>query len=205
MKNPTLLILILTSINLFGQQKTAQNSSNNALNFVRIIRYSVFVRDTAMLKNELSKTDPDYQISEVNFDKQDLYIDQLSFNQFITVVLKYLNDKNTKAYSWGKQLKKEEQKKQVFKCDTIDVASIDDNGNEYIVKMYTCDSSYLFRDIKSIEFNESWWIDPKTYELKKEVLSYSLIYYDENKGFYRSAITIYRDEEAVKKINELVR
>ena len=200
MKNKMILVCLL--LNLIAN---AQKLSNKPINFARIIRYSVFVRDTASLKNELSKTDSDYQISEVNFDRQDLYIDQLSFNQFINVILKYLNDKKSKAYAWGKEINKEVLKKQVYKYDTVDVANYDANGNETIITMFTCDSSYLFRNVKSIEFIESWWIDPKTYQIRKEVLSYSLIYFDYMKYFYRSAITIYRDEDAVIKINELVK
>lgn len=196
------MILVCLLLNLIAN---AQKLSNKPINFARIIRYSVFVRDTTTLKNELSKTDSDYQISEVNFNRQDLYIDQLSFNQFINVILKYLNDKKSKAYAWGKEINKEVLKKQVYKNYTSEVKKIDANGNVYDTIFNTHDSSYLFSDVKSIEFIESWWIDPKTYQIRKEVLSYSLIYFDYINYFYRSAITIYRDEDAVIKINELVK
>ncbi|MCF8422933.1 MAG: hypothetical protein K9H41_01180 [Bacteroidia bacterium] len=206
MKNKILIILLITTVNLFCQQKAGSTLSSNTINFARIIRYTVFVKDTATLKNAIQRNDSNYQISTINQSNSDLYIDQLSFNQFINVIFKYLNDKNSKAYlSNGTQINKVDLKKRVIKSDSIAQIVFEADGTESEVKLLSCDSTYLYSDVNSIEFTESWYIDPKTYELKKEVLSYSLRYFDYEREFYRDAITIYRSEEAVKKINDLVK
>lgn len=208
MKKQITITLIMISVLSWGQTKKRENTfstvTNEPVNFARIIRYSVMVKDTSTLKTNLKQNDSLTSIDRINYYNADQYIDPISFTQFINVVMKYLHDPKAMAVIYGKIVSTPELKRNVFKCDTIDLTSFDKDGIEFVQKMYACDSVYLYYDIKRIEFVESWTIDSNTYEMKKEVLSYRLMEYDYDKLFWRGRLTIYKDEKALLKINSLI-
>lgn len=207
MKTKISIALIMISILSWGQTKKRWINpiKDGPVNFARIIRYSVMVKDTSTLKTNIYRNDSLTEINQITNYNADQYIDQISFTQFINVIMKYLNDPKALAVNRnGKKVGIQDLKKEVFKCDTIEVASFDKDGTEFIQKMYACDSTYLYSDLKRIEFIESWTIDPNSYELKKEVLCYRLMEYDHNKLFWRGRLTVYKDENALATINSLI-
>lgn len=176
----------------------------NALNFARIISYDVVVKDTSTLKHNFKYYgDSLKQINEIVSSNSTQYIDPLSFNQFIHIIKKYLKDKNAFAVMGNKKVKTAELKQKLFPCDSVEAIMFNERGDEIVTKVQACDSTSMFANTKILHFEESWYIDPKTYEFKKEVLSFSLIYWDEKREFWLSKLTIYKNQAAFDKIKAL--
>jgi hypothetical protein len=202
----TINFIIFTFI-LTIQTYNAQNKQiNNAVNFAKIINYNVVVKDTSTLKYNLNQYDSLQPIFGIVEQGATQYIDPISYKQFLNVIRKYLNDKNAFAIDRnGKQIKTEELKKQTFFCDSTDRLEIDEFGNEQISRVGYCDSTLMFERNTILNFTETWSIDSKSYELKKEVLAYTLMYWDIERNFYRYFLTIYKNKEAYDFIDSLTR
>ena len=71
--------------------------------------------------------------------------------------------------------------------------------------MRSCDSTSMFENNTILNFTEVWSIDSKTYEFKKEVLAYTLKYWDWEREYYREFLTIYKNKVALDFINSLTR
>ena len=205
MKNNSLIITIITALLtncfIYAQSNSPQL---NAVNFARIISYNVVVKDTSTLKHNLNYYgDSSKNLDNINSERITQFIDPLSFKQFTNVIKKYLNDKSAFAVYHDKKIKMEELKKKVFKCDTSDVEMVNSDGSTYMSKLILCDSTSIFDNAKMLRFTESWSIDPKTYEFKKEVLAYSLLYWDDKYEIWAERFIIYKNQAALDKINSL--
>jgi hypothetical protein len=203
MKKIILLLNLLITAFYYSQN----NNQNNSILFARIINYDVIIKDTSSLKHNLNYYgDSLMKIDEINIYNSQNYIDHLSFIQFLNVIKKYLNDKNAFAIRNGIKVKPAELISRFYNCDrdSVPSAEIDENGNEIIrYLMPVCDSSRVQNNIRKINFTESWSIDAKTYELKKDVLAFTLYYWhyrDDGMEIERELFTIYKNLEAFEKI-----
>ena len=210
MKNLIFISLILSQGFLFSQSKTISkktSTESKPINFARLIRYTVVVKDTSKLYNVMRKNDTTETISSIYNYIPDQYIDHQSFNQFIHAFKKSFKNENTYFVYGNTRISKKEAADRAFKVDSIDIAVYDESGNESYERRMVCDSSRLNNEVDQIEFYESWYFDPSTYEIKKEVLGYSLLAKDSR--FYDmpdvrvNAVIIFKDEEAFLKMKEL--
>jgi hypothetical protein len=184
---------------------SSQNINQNAsLLFARIITYDIIIKDTSSLKYNLNYyLDSTIKIGDINVSSAQKYIDHLSVIQFSNIIKKYMNDKNAFAIKDGKKVKSSELIKGFYKCDQDSIATIsfDENGNEYTAMIAPyCDSNKVQNNIMKIRFIESWSIDNTTYEFKKEVLAFTLFYWDDDRELEREALTIYKNSSAYEKI-----
>ena len=134
-------------------------------------------------------------------------VDKVTFNQYINALKKYFNDKNAIAFKDGKKVSTSQLKKVMILCDTISYMDNDKNGVYKEFKVFGCDSTSMFANIISIRFVETWTLDKKNYEFKKEVLAFTfegLKPGREEVGLY-PFITIYKDEKSLMTIQELSR
>jgi hypothetical protein len=202
----TINFIIFTFI-LTIQTFNAQNKQiNNAVNFAKIINYNVVVKDTSTLKYNLTQYDSLEPIFGIVEHGATQYIDPISYKQFLNIIRKYLNDKNAFAINnYGKKVNPVELKKQTIYCDSTDNFLIDEFGNEQISRVGYCDSTLMFESNTILNFTETWSIDSKTYEIKKEVLAYTLMYWDIKREFYRQFLTVYKNKDAFDFINSLTR
>jgi hypothetical protein len=213
-----IITIVMITNSIFGQ--TSSSGATAPVNFARIISYNVLVKDTSTLIDNIRKNygdtviitpsrERDYlTINEVNENMADQYIDPISFRQFINVIKKYVNDKNAFFVLNDKQVSMAELKQKIYPCDTVIQTFIDNNGNERDVPVNRCDSTSNFNNTFMINFTESWSIDPKTFEFKKEILSYSLVNWwlvMDGSRFLRNWLTIYRNKAALEKVKSLTR
>jgi hypothetical protein len=202
MKNNILIITIISA--LLTNCADNNNPQLDEVNITKIISYNVVVKDTSTLKDNLNLYgDSLKKIDNINSERLTQFIDPISFKQFINVIKNYLNDKNAFAVYNDKKIEMSELKKKVFKCDTINLENVNPDGSTYISNRIFCDSTSIFENAKMIRFTESWTIDPKTYEFKKEVLAYSLLYWDDTIEVWREKFIIYKNQSSFDKITSL--
>jgi hypothetical protein len=205
-KNKIIFIVIFfafTNNYVFSQS----NKANDQVNFARIISYNVLIKDTSKLIDKINYYDD--SLTNINTFIEDgatQFIDPLSYRQFINVIKKYLNDKNAFSAYNSKPIKMEELKQKIYPCDSMPYELVDaETGNSIIAIKYSCDSTSIFAETRMINFIESWSIDQKTYEFKKEVLSYGFIYWDENKKTWQKKLVIYKNKQAFEFIQSVVK
>jgi hypothetical protein len=190
--NKKKLILIIFAIAI----KHLSSAQNKLLNLARIIEYEVAVKEI----NEVEVAETKNILNETEKNKSIYFIDQKSFNQFATVIKKQLNDKNAFAMLNGKKVTMTQFKNKFLMCDTLELFEFDNTGKEYIVRKQVCDETIINYKMKKIRFTESWFIDPATYELKKEVLAYELLYEKSRESNFWVGYTIYKNQDAYNLI-----
>ena len=172
--------LFLFSIQSYSQNTTSNRLANPTKTISNLITYTVTVRDTVKLKNVLTALGDDATMEDYNyqFNPHVRYLDEASFAILKGVVTKYISDKNAFAISplTGKRCSTNEFFKRNIICgDSVTVEMFDANGNSfYSVMPGICDSSAIVANIKQIEFYETWTVDERSYEFKKEVLGFGL-------------------------------
>ena len=186
--NKKKLILIFTALMI----RYISISQNNTLNFARIIEYEVAVKEIASDDPSKSKN----LLVEPEKSNNINYIDQKSFNEFATVIKKQLNDEKAFAVIKGKKVTMNEFRNKFLLCDTLELREFDNTGKEYIIRKQVCNENIINNKIKKIRFTESWFIDPATYELKKEVLAYELLYEKDKESNFWFGNTIYKNQNA---------
>jgi hypothetical protein len=192
------LILLFFIFSIIAIAQEVKKNTN--FNFARIIQYEVVLKktietDTSLIKKTNNNESKNTPIS---------YLDESSFNQFIKVIKKYLNDKNAFAILQNKKVSTDELRKVIFRCDSVYLVEYDNTGKEILKKKFVCDDKILDYDVSKIEFTESWTIDPISYELKKEVLAFSLMVYSKKYEAFWTSPKIYKNQKAFELINNMI-
>ena len=209
----TIILILTTSVGFCqtGNKKVDLASSQNEASISRLIEYRVMIKgisdtvDYYSLKRNYMETTPKYYNKQK--DSVSLAVDKITFKLYINTLKKYFNDKNAVAFNGGKKVSTSELKKVMILCDTISYMDNDKNGVYKEFKVFGCDSTTMFANIKSIRFIETWTLDKQSYEFKKEVLAFTFEGLKpgiEEFGLY-PFITIYKDEKSLMTIQELSR
>jgi hypothetical protein len=206
MKNTLIILLVFINYFLAGQNTsgTEKYIHKEKSNPSSIIKYRVLLKDTTQLKTILQSFSPEDFITDYSDSHYSNYLDPFSYNKLCRFIKKSLiSPKNLIGETNGGVLyDKITVKNIIHSCDSANILSVDINGNELIKKMNICDSIWLFENLKAIDFTETWTIDSKSFEFKKNVLAIDLIGYKKAKKELglKHLLTIYRDEESYKKI-----
>ncbi len=145
----------------------ANKTSTSKLLKFQSVRYEVDYDDYEKTYIEVSDDDKEYSVSKIE-EEQPLFYSLYHQKKFKEMLLEDVLSGKITAYDFttGKAFTIEELK-QSLTLDTIDYELIDpDTGELSIKKRY---EMYMPDDIKSLMFTEDWYIDPKTFYLKKEV------------------------------------
>ena len=211
MKAKFLIPLLLISLSSWSQSKSVNQKDSNSktdFQFARLIKYSVMIKDTSKLLN-IVKLDSSQTIDSYSAFESDKFIDAQSYYQFYGRIKKALLEEKGYFVIGDQHVRAKEARSRAFQCDSVDVYIYDEQTNsEQFVKKFICDSSLISIKTSRIEFYESWYLDPSSLEIKKEVLGYSLQcevikYLDEEFKFWRDVVTLFKDESAHKKVLEL--
>ncbi len=135
------------------------------------------IKDTTTLKSASIKDAEETPIHDYINNHGSDFISLHEFKDFAYIISKFVNDKNAIAFYGDAKIPATQLKERIIQCDSIQEISFDNNGNEIIVLRWICDSLSIIKNIVRIDFYERWSIDPKTYELKKEVLAYAPMTY----------------------------
>ena len=177
-------------------------AQNKDIEIANLIHYSVMIKDTTTLKSASIKNTGETPIHDYINDHGSDFISLHEFKDFTYIISKFVNDKNAIAFYGDKKIPATQLKERITQCDSIQETFIDNLGHEITVSRWICDSLSIIKSIVRIDFYERWSIDPKTYELKKEVLAYVPMTYIPARKIFKRVFTVYKNEDAWVKIGK---
>ncbi len=131
------------------------------------------------------------------------YLEKTKYNQLLSKIISLVKSKNVIITNWncgGIKLTTKEIKNCYTFCDTVEIEEFDKNGNGYLSKVYSCDSTSIFNRIVAIDFYEKWLFNDKNGMFEKEIVAYSPIILNQGKEFFKTWLTIHKNEKYIKEI-----
>jgi gliding motility associated protien GldN len=107
---------------------------------------------------------------------------------------KYILSEQILAFSDEEFLKKmelAEVKAKIVTCDSISESSVDANGNEIITKVFKCDSTSIYRNIRKYRLKEDWFFDKQKSVMEVRIVGIGVFTYDEDKEADRELFWVY--------------
>jgi hypothetical protein len=92
-----------------------------------------------------------------------------------------------------------EVKDRVVQCAMVEESMFDANGDEIVQSKFMCDSMSSIRNINQIRFFESWYFNPATNMIERELLGYSLHEFVSDKNAFRELFDVFVNEAALEK------
>lgn len=77
------------------------------------------------------------------------------------------------------------------KCDSTDQSSYTPEGEEVITKVFVCDSTSIFRNIRTYRLKEDWFFDKQKSVLEVRIIGIGVFTYDEDKDAMREQFYVY--------------
>lgn len=107
---------------------------------------------------------------------------------------KYILDDQVIAFSdeeFLKPMEKAEVKQKIVFCDSLEQSAVDDLGNEVITKIFSCDSTSIYRNIRKYRLKEDWFFDKQKSVMEVRIIGMGVYTYDEEKEADRELFWIY--------------
>ncbi|MDI9340841.1 MAG: gliding motility protein GldN [Sediminibacterium sp.] len=82
-------------------------------------------------------------------------------------------------------------KDKLKKCDSLSQSSFDEAGNEVITKVFQCDSTTIYRQIRAYQLKEDWFFDRQKSVLEVRIIGMGVYTYDEDKEAMREQFWVY--------------
>lgn len=82
-------------------------------------------------------------------------------------------------------------KDKLKKCDSLSQSSFDETGNEVITKVFQCDSTTIYRQIRAYQLKEDWFFDRQKSVLEVRIIGMGVYTYDEDKEAMREQFWVY--------------
>lgn len=79
----------------------------------------------------------------------------------------------------------------IKKCDSLDESNVDAEGNEIITKVFKCDSTSIFRNIRLFRLKEDWFFDKQKSVLEVRIIGMGVFTYDEEKEAVKEQFWVY--------------
>ncbi|MCX8080199.1 MAG: gliding motility protein GldN [Bacteroidia bacterium] len=79
----------------------------------------------------------------------------------------------------------------IKKCDSQSQMNVDENGNEIETKIFVCDSTSIFRKIRTYRLKEDWFFDKQKSVLEVRILGIGVFTYDEDKEALKEEFWVY--------------
>ncbi len=191
------LLLLFLHVAVFAQKK---GTSSDPLIIARLIKYSVMIQDTSTLTTQIIRNGAETTLADLSLYKTPEYLDATSFNQLMHVMDQFVKDTNAAVYDYnGRKLSHTEEARRIMKCDSIPITTYDQFGNEENKMVWFCDST-RYRKATRIDFTECWTIDQKSFQINKEILCYTLCYFDIERAVWMPILTIYKDKLAAERV-----
>lgn len=169
-----------------------------------LIKTTVILKDTTRIRNIASRGEGDLSVHDYNemYMSQTYHLSPAQFNVFQAAMWQVVRSPKSKVYQFygAKPWTTKELRGRVIVCDTLMESSFDDKGNMIEKKIWSCDSTSRLHNVNRLDFYESWYFNPATNMIEKEVLGYCVFEYDQEKNIYKGLFNVFRDEKAVAKI-----
>ena len=152
---------------IVSQNKSALNISEFRIdeNIAQLVTYNVIIKDTASShKSSQFKT---------GVYTNGTYLDTNVYHSICALIKRSIENPNSFiGYPDGSVIFSQKEIKKKINHYAGNVASnLDINNN----KTNQPTSNWIYENIAAIDFTESWTIDPKTDQIKKEILAYSIL------------------------------
>jgi hypothetical protein len=164
----------------------------------------IILKDTQSIKTVYMLADSgrmsiyDYQ---ENWGKDYRFFDYTSFNALRKAVWALVKNPESRVYinSFEKPASAKEVKERVVACAMLEESSFDADGNEIIQSRFNCDSMSTIRNINQIRFFESWYFNPETNMIEREMLGYSVHEFVSDKNAFRELFDVFVNDAALQK------
>lgn len=183
-------------------QETSSNDKRMEITPFKINK--VLLKDTQSIRTVFAIADSgrmstyDYNY---NWNKAYRFLDLTQFNALRKAIWILVKAPESKVFinSLDQYATPAEIKERVVQCAMIEESSFDTDGNEIIQSRMNCDSMSTIRNINQIRFFESWYFDPQTSMIEREILGYSVHEFVSDKNAFRELFTVFVNAEAVQK------
>lgn len=82
-------------------------------------------------------------------------------------------------------------KDKLKKCDSSSQSSYDEAGNEVITKVFGCDSTAIYGQIRTYQLKEDWFFDRQKSVLEVRIIGMGVFTYDEDKEALKEQFWVY--------------
>lgn len=79
----------------------------------------------------------------------------------------------------------------IRRCDSQTQMNVDENGNEIETKIFVCDSTSIYRKIRTYRLKEDWFFDKQKSVLEVRILGIGVFTYDEDKEAQKEEFWVY--------------
>jgi hypothetical protein len=164
----------------------------------------IILRDTQLISTMYMESDSGrISISDYAeyFGKEYAYLDYTQFNALRKTVWSLVRNPGSMVYvdPLSNASTPQEVKDRVIRCGMVEEAYFDSLGNEIVQSKFVCDSTSPIRSINMIRFFESWYFDPATNMIERELLGYSVHEYVADKMAFRELFNVFVNNEALEK------
>lgn len=199
MKKLFFVILTALSLTSFGQQGVFQPGDyrdgiydkENAVNR-RFIPYTHLREgDVTWQKRIWREIDMREKINQSLYYPLDITSGRISFFQLLA---KYILQDQIIAFAdeeFQIPLEKMAIRDKLKKCDSTDQTSYTPDGAEVVTKIFVCDSTSIFRNIRTYRLKEDWFFDKQKSVLEVRIIGVGVFTYDEDKEAPREQFWVY--------------
>lgn len=202
-----LSIVILALFFWTCSQKGGKESSGSDESRVEITPFKInkvqlidtqSIRTAYLLSDSGRMSIAEYQY---NWGKDYKYLDFAAFNAMRKAVWALVKSPDARVYvnPLDKPSSQKEVQERVVQCGMLEESMFDAEGNEIIRSRYNCDSMSTIRNINQIRFFESWYFNPATNMIDRELLGYSLHEFVADKNAYRELFNVFVNDAALEK------
>lgn len=90
-----------------------------------------------------------------------------------------------------KPMEKAEVRAKIVMCDTITESNVDSAGNEIGTKVFKCDSTSIYRNIRKYRLKEDWFFDKQKSVMEVRIVGIGVYTYDEDKEADKELFWVY--------------
>lgn len=90
-----------------------------------------------------------------------------------------------------KPMEKAEVEAKIVMCDSISESNVDADGNEITTKVFKCDSTSIYRNIRKYRLKEDWFFDKQKSVMEVRIIGIGVYTYDEDKEAPKELFWVY--------------
>lgn len=204
MKQKLLILILVLGFWACSKKEGKEATDEKRIEITPFKINKILLRDTQSIKTIYAIADSgrmsiyDYQ---ENWGKEYKFLDYTSFNALRKAIWELVKNPESRVYinSLEKPASAKEVKNRVVACAMLEESSFDAEGNEIIQSRFNCDSMSTIHNINQIRFFESWYFNPKTNMIEREILGYSVHEFVSDKNAFRELFDVFVNAEAVQK------
>lgn len=167
----------------------------------------VILKDTMQVKTAYAKCDSGratmYEFSR-DYCSPHVYLNMQQFGEFQKAVWGMVRQPKSKVLKsiGGPAFSARDLRSMFKRCDSLEQISYDAKGNEMSNTVFVCDSTSLVEQINKVVFYESWYFNPASNMIERDLLGYAVYAYMADKEAWRELFFVMRDEKSLEKVRK---